>query len=442
MKRILFIVFGFFSFINSFAQSSHKTTLQEAVTMGLTNSHTLQISKAKMDAAKAKYQQAIDQALPTLKLSAGYTRLSDIDEFKVDFGNTGHPVALFPNIPNNYSSRLALGETVFSGFRLKYAMASQQLLRDASKIDAAKDSQEVVMNVINGLFNLYKINQTHQIVNENITLAQKRVDEAINWEKNGIATHNEVLKWQLQLSNTELAKIDLDNTYEVSNFNMNLLLGLDGNQKLDVDSLSLFSSVASESFSFYDANGLKSRPEIQSLVLKNETALNYYNIAKNSYWPIVSVGANYYYSRPNSRIFPLVDEWNSTWDVGINLSFDIINLYSNHHVIAEAQANIDQTKAQQAQLTDAIRSEVNQAFITYSQSKEREKVLLRAVDQAEENYRITENKYRSQLVLQTELQDADNALLKSRIEKVNATADTQYAYYRLLKASGLLSKTY
>ncbi len=439
MKYYLLLLITSLFISSASAQEIKILTLPEAVTLGLANSHTLQLSNAKVEQAEAKYQQAVGQTLPSLKLSGGYARLSDIEELKIDFNKDGNPVVLYPNIPNTYTTHLGLNETVFSGFRLKYAKESYQLLRSASTVDASKDTQEVIINIVTSLYNLYKIRQTKEIIEENIALSQKRVDEVNTWEKNGIVTHNEVLKWQLQLSNNQLAKIDLENTRELANFNLNLLLGADGNQQYDIDSASLFSNYSLSDFTSYNTVALKSRAELAAITLRTDAAKNNLMVTKNGYWPQIGVGANYYYSRPNSRIFPPTDEFNSTWDVGINLTFDLTNLYTNKANIRDAQSLLDQATAQQSILSDAIRSEVNQAYIATTQSSEREKVLIIAEQQAEENYRITENKYRSQLVLQTELQDASNALLKTKIDLINANADTHLAYYKLMKASGILS---
>jgi outer membrane protein TolC len=217
---------------------------------------------------------------------------------------------------------------------------------------------------------------------------------------------------------------------------------MDGNQQLEPDSASLFASFTVKSFNEYEQTALHSRSDFQTSVLRQQVSASNMNIAKNSYWPTISVGASDQYSRPNQRIFPLTDEFKNTWDIGINLNFDLTNLYSNKHNINDAKAVFDQNTAQQSILSDNIRSEVNQAYRIYTQTVERVKVLEEAVVQAEENLRINENKYRNKLSLQSDLLDADNALLKTKIDLLNTKADASLAYYRLLKTSGLLPTTF
>lgn len=440
MKKILLLLFIFSTGL--YAQAPRVLELNEAVKLGLAQSHTIQLSTAKLAQSEAKYQEAYDQTIPSLKFGAGYSRLSDITPFGFTNPTTHETSIIYPNIPNNYNSHLSLSEVIFSGFRLKYALSSQQLLKKAAQVDAAKDSQEITLTIINSLYNLYKIHSSQIVLDENLKQVNQHLDDAKNWETNGIVTHNEVLKWQLQVSNVKLAQLDLDNNYAIANYNLNLLLGLDGNQQLQADSASLFSAIKIKSFTEYEQAALQSRPEFQSLVLRQKVSDNSLSIAKNSYWPTISVGANDQYARPNQRIFPLTDEFKNTWDIGINLNFDLTNLYSNRHNIAEAKSILDQTKAQQAMLSDNIRSEINQSYRNYTETVERIKVLEEAVVQAEENERINDNKYRNQLSLQSDLLDAENALLKTKIDLVNTKADAELAYYRLLKTTGLLPITF
>ena len=59
------------------------------------------------------------------------------------------------------------------------------------------------------------------------------------------------------------------------------------------------------------------------------------------------------------------------------------------------------------------------------------------VEQADENYRITFNKYNNGLATMTELLDADAARIASRISVLNARADAALAYKKLLQTTGI-----
>lgn len=66
---------------------------------------------------------------------------------------------------------------------------------------------------------------------------------------------------------------------------------------------------------------------------------------------------------------------------------------------------------------------------------------LKAEQQAQENYRITKNKYDNGLATITELLDANVMLLQTRLNISGARADAVLAYYKLLATAGTLYQT-
>jgi outer membrane protein TolC len=62
---------------------------------------------------------------------------------------------------------------------------------------------------------------------------------------------------------------------------------------------------------------------------------------------------------------------------------------------------------------------------------------MKAVEQANENYRITKNKYDNSLATTTDLLDADVARLQAGIDYEYAKADAVVAYNKLHESAGV-----
>ena len=73
------------------------------------------------------------------------------------------------------------------------------------------------------------------------------------------------------------------------------------------------------------------------------------------------------------------------------------------------------------------------SIIVYQQSLEKIKVLQVAVNQAEENERIIESKFRNNLVNTTDRIDAQTLLYQSRVNLELAKSDATIAYYNILQ---------
>jgi len=72
-------------------------------------------------------------------------------------------------------------------------------------------------------------------------------------------------------------------------------------------------------------------------------------------------------------------------------------------------------------------------------SEKKIEVYAKAVEQADENYRIVKNKYANSLATLTDLLEADISQLQAHLNYSFAKADDVVVYNQLLKPSGLLS---
>ena len=110
--------------------------------------------------------------------------------------------------------------------------------------------------------------------------------------------------------------------------------------------------------------------------------------------------------------------------------------------MAEAQARLHEVQANEELLTDEVRVQINQAYQNYLLSLKKIDVYATAIDQANENYRITKNKYDNSLVTTTDLLEADVAQLQAQLNYTFSKADALVAYKKLQQTAGTLANTY
>ena len=90
-------------------------------------------------------------------------------------------------------------------------------------------------------------------------------------------------------------------------------------------------------------------------------------------------------------------------------------------------------------MNDNVRLQVTQAYENYLLSQKKIDVYSKAVEQAQENYRITNNKYTNSLATTTDLLDADVAQLQAELNYQFSKADAAVSYNKLLQTAGQLS---
>ena len=104
-----------------------------------------------------------------------------------------------------------------------------------------------------------------------------------------------------------------------------------------------------------------------------------------------------------------------------------------------ATATEKQLSASNELLTDQIKLEINRDYQNSEFAKRKITVYEKAAAQANENYRVTKNKFDNGLATITELLDADTAQISANVNVVNAKADAALAYRKLLQTTGILT---
>jgi outer membrane protein len=424
---------GLLTVFNAIAQDSRKITLTEAIDLGLANSHLLKNNKARIDEATAVLRQARERRLPDFTVSASYLYLPAKPNvnLKTDSAAEGGGG---PNVSQAMYGTANASLPVFTGGKLNYGIESARYLEEAARLDADENRSAVQMNIINAFSNLYKSAATVALVKENLEQSNQRVKDFSNLEKNGLLARNDLLKVQLQSSNTELALLEAENNNRLASVNMALMLGLPEQTVLAADSASFHPAAEVRTLPDYEQLALLERKDIAALSLRKKVADLEKKSVKADYYPNLALTAGYI----AADIPGLLTVTNAV-NVGVGVRYNLSSLWKTKSRIAEADARVQQITANQQQLNDDTRMQVNQAYQNYLLSQKKIEVYQVAVEQAAENYRITRNKYENALATTTDLLEADVQQLQTRLNLSNASVDAVVSYNKLLQTAGILS---
>ena len=422
----------------SLAQSAPTVLpLDKAVQLALQNNKSLKLADSRTQAAEARSQEAKDRSLPQASASLAYSRYSLTGPFSFGQGSDGKPLFGIPAGAFNATiGSASVTKEVFGGFAEKSAEKSADLLAKASRLDAQRNRSELVYTVADAYYNIVKLARSVGVIDQNIKQFDEREREAQSLQKEGVVTANEVLKIQLQKNNLQLSRLQVEKARQTSMYNFNLLVGLPENQTFAIDTVLTNPATVAESVSTFLDRAVQTRPEVEANNLRVQSAQELLRNTKSGMYPHLGVSLGYNYINPSARLIPEANSFVSAWSLGAGLSYNIGSLYSMKGRLHSSQTAIDQAALQGQQQTDQIRSEVVTAFNNYQLALEQQNVIRTAVGQAQENYRLTESRFRNGLVGSTDLLEADSFLLQAQLNVINATVDAQLAYQRLLKATG------
>lgn len=422
------------------AQTVRTISIKEAIDLSIKNSKQLKSSYAKTEEATAALREAVQNRLPAVSVSGSYLRLNNAHvNLKTKTSNTGGSGDSTTSSATPSSALYGIANVslpLFSGFKIKYGIESSKYLAEAAHLDADNDREAVIMNTIEAYENLYKSKAAVDLVKENLESNRQRVKDFSNLEKNGLMARNDLLKAELQESNTELSLLDADNNWKLANINMDLMLGLPDSIVLAVNENDLQpASVQLKGAADYVQSGLQNRKDVSALSYRQKSANTEVKIAKAAIYPSIALTGGYVAAN-----IPKILTVTNAVNIGVGVQYNL-NLGKNNSQVQQAKAREKQVVANQEMLTDQIQLEVNQAYQNYLLSQKKIEVYNKAIAQAEENYKIVKNKFDNALATTTDLLDADVAQLQARLNAASAKADASVAYNKLLQTAGLLDNT-
>ena len=157
---------------------------------------------------------------------------------------------------------------------------------------------------------------------------------------------------------------------------------------------------------------------------------------KSASLPAISLYASNTLARPISRT--MEDMYNNNWNIGLSVSYPLSSIYKNNHKIKESKLAVDLSRNEEEQKMQTIRINVRTAYIRHQEALQRVEALKLSVRQAQENYRIMQNRYLNQLAILTDLLDANSVRLNVELQLTTARTRVIYTYYQLQKACGRL----
>jgi outer membrane protein len=416
------------------AQEKLSLTIEQAIDLGLKNSKMLHSSSMKVKGAESKVKEASALRLPSLKLNAGYRRLSKVDPFIISTPFGEFPIA--PGIFDTYSTTLTLMQPLFTGFRLAGNSELNEQLASASGEEFNKDKNELIFNIKNSYWSLFKATQFKTVMDEIVDQIKAHLVDAKNLEKVGMMTKNDILKIEVQLSNILYQQIEAENMVKLSMVAVNNVLSIPLDTKIEITSNVNLINAQIEALDKLIDQAISIRPEAKAADSRVRASEAGVTIAKASWYPQVSLTANYYYSRPNQRIMPTKDEFIGTWDAGINVSLNVWDWMTTAHQTDQAEAQLAQAIDGIGMIKDGITLEVTQNYLNVSQSKRKIDIAELSVKQADENMRVTADKFKNGVATSAEVIDAETALISAKTNYTTSVVDYELAKARLQKSVG------
>jgi outer membrane protein len=419
----------------AFAQgATTKLTLDEAIAQGLANSPRLKELQAREEAARAVAEGRAAAQRPALALQGGYSRTNHVDEFAVGVPGINRQV-LYPDIPDNIRSRLDLQWLFYSGGRLEQLERAARAERSAAGEDLSAVRADLRLEITRAFWTLVTAREAEQVLARSLDSIGSYVNDLRVRLDQGLIPPNELLSAQAQQSRQRVGSIEATNARQIAEADLRRLLG-DGIGAIEPVAALEPSRGAAANVERLVAQAIAQRPERRALTDRAGAALMRGEAAKAGLRPQLTFTGGYDYARPNPRIFPRVGRWEDSWDLSVNASWTLWDGGRTRSERAEAMANARAAQERIADFDRQVTFEVRQRQLELDSSRAAIDAATDEVRAAVEAQRVLAERFKAGVATNTEVLDAQTAVLQAELDRTRALASARLAEARLARAIG------
>jgi len=421
------------------AQEIHAVSLNEALKLAKENNKKILRSQLETTLSEQNIKERKELRLPDIELNGEYSRITNITEFKGNGFLSGKEVT--KAIPEIYQVNSSFKMPIYAGNKINNAIKIANQESEIAKIKTEKTENDIELEVVANYLAIYKMMELQKIFEENIKEEKSRLKEVQSLQKHGTITKNEVIRAELQLSDRELNALTNSKNIKIALHDLKTLIQLPETEEITIDTTANMDELNGlDPYDFYLEKAFQNeemRMASQELNIK-KTELK---LVKGNYLPTVNFFGNYGFYYPNYKFFPPNPYLYTLGQIGIEAHFDISALYKNKTKVQQASTEIEWQQMQSEIIKDEIQDKLFKEHTQYQEILEKFVVVDKALDLANENYRIVKLKYLNQLVLITEMVDADNALLQAKYNKISTRLDAILKHYELLHTAGIMPQS-
>ncbi|HUV31338.1 MAG TPA: TolC family protein [Acidobacteriota bacterium] len=277
---------------------------------------------------------------------------------------------------------------------------------------------------------------------ENVSVqeeAAKRAEEQLKLIESrfelGSASKSDVLKQKVQFGNDRLALLRAQNAVTNSMASLAYTIGVDPRQdwqfSTTYDSRE-FGGTLDEAIAF----GLRHKPSLLAAEKGVDAAKSWLRAARMDYLPTVSGYASLNLSDGTRGDTVAYNQSSQSRTIGFSVSYNIFDGFIRENRVTQSKVAVNDRKAAFADARNQAVAAIKTAYLDIEQLREQKKVSDENVAAADEDLKITQEKYRLGAATILDLLDAQVSLKTAQVELIRSGFDLNLASARLENAMG------
>jgi outer membrane protein len=413
-------------------------TLEASIDMALKQSVLLHAAKEGVRGAEAMQKEAFTRFLPKFSTSYTYTRLNE------------NPYFVFPGAPplippgnmttgtkDNYNWNVEARQPLFAGGGILANYEGSRLAADIARLEEAVTVQDLVQEVKISYFSILKASRLLDVAKQSVEERKAHRDLAQGFFDVGLIPRNDLLYAEVELANSHQLLLRTENSLDMAKAKFNTILRRNINTPVKIEDI-LKEQTLETPLDAYITAALENRPEIRSYLLRVEQAQSDVKLSKSEYYPNVSLIGNYSRYGDTASLSGSAYKPEENWYVIAVANWNFWEWGKTKHRVDAGISRENQATDGLTNLRDQITLEVKNAYLLLQETEKQVQVMKKAIEQAEENFRINTERYREQIGTTTDVIDAQTLLTRAKANYFAALGDFSINQARLEKAMGVI----
>ena len=401
--------------------------IEELFRLADEQSKSIQAYRTGTEAAAEALKAAKAQRLPDVNVSLSASYLGNGKLWDRDFGNA--MTVDIPHFGNNFA--LEAQQVVYAGGAVSSGIRQAELGRVLAELDLQKNVQEIRFLQAGHYLNLYKLDNQIRVLQKNLELTEEVIANMKARREQGTVLKNDITRYELQKEQLNLQLSKVKDARQIANHQLVTTLHLPEGTEIAPDTSLLerqILTLAEDDWQNMAAGNNILLKQSQAAIQMNEQKVKQ---ERSERLPHISIVAADHLDGPITIEVPALDNNFNYWYIGIGIKYNISSLFKNNKKLKQARLNVRQAQERHQLAQEQVENAVQEGYVNFLTAFTDLRTQENSVRLADENYNVTENRYKNEMALLTDMLDASNMKLTAALGLVNARINILYSYYKM-----------
>ena len=401
--------------------------IEELFRLADEQSKSIQTYRTGKEAAEEALKAAKAQRLPDVNMSLSASYWGNGKLWDRDFGNA--MTIDMPHFGNNFA--LEAQQVVYAGGAISSGIRQAELGKLLAELDLQKNVQEIRFLLVGHYLNLYKLDNQIKVLQKNMELTDEVIANMKARREQGTVLKNDITRYELQKEQLNLQLTRVEDARKIVNHQLVTTLHLPEDTEIAPDT-----SLLDRQILTLTEEDWQDMAEANNIFLKQAQATIQLNEQKvkqerSERLPHISIVAAEHLDGPITIEVPVLDNNFNYWYIGIGVKYNISSLFKNNRKLKQARLNVRQAQEQRQLVQEQIENAVQEGYVNFLTAFTDLRTQENSVKLADENYHVTDNRYKNEMALLTDMLDASNMKLTADLGLVDARINILYNYYKM-----------